>query len=269
MGKDNVAFHAVSFPCTILGSEEPWKTVDTLKSLNWLTWYGGKFSTSENRGIFMDQALEILPADYWRWHLMANAPESDDASFTLEHFASVVNKDLADVLGNFVNRITRFCNARFGLAVPSAGAYGVAENDLIAELDKRINAYTGYLEEMEFRKAFVELRAIWVAGNEYLQIAAPWVAIKTDEGKAAASVRCALNLMVLFAVLSRPVIPFTADKMFAIFGLDPEDASRWPTSAAEALSLFKGGESFTLPDLLFSKIEDEQVEEWRQKFGAE
>jgi methionyl-tRNA synthetase len=269
MGKDNVAFHAVSFPCTILGSEEPWKTVDTLKSLNWLTWYGGKFSTSENRGIFMDQALEILPADYWRWHLMANAPESDDASFTLEHFASVVNKDLADVLGNFVNRITRFCNARFGLAVPSAGAYGDAENDLIVELDKRINAYTGYLEEMEFRKAFVELRAIWVAGNEYLQIAAPWVAIKTDEDKAAASVRCALNLIVLFAVLSRPVIPFTADKMFAIFGLDPEEASRWPTSAAEALSLFKGGESFTLPDLLFSKIEDEQVDEWRQKFGAE
>jgi methionyl-tRNA synthetase len=269
MGKDNVAFHAVSFPCTILGSEEPWKTVDTLKSLNWLTWYGGKFSTSENRGIFMDQALEILPADYWRWHLMANAPESDDASFTLEHFASVVNKDLADVLGNFVNRITRFCNARFGLAVPSAGAYGDAENDLIAELDKRINAYTGYLEEMEFRKAFVELRAIWVAGNEYLQIAAPWVAIKTDEDKAAASVRCALNLIVLFAVLSRPVIPFTADKMFAIFSLDPEKASRWPSDASEALSLFKGGESFTLPDLLFSKIEDEQVEEWRQKFGAE
>jgi methionyl-tRNA synthetase len=269
MGKDNVAFHAVSFPCTILGSEEPWKTVDTLKSLNWLTWYGGKFSTSENRGIFMDQALEILPADYWRWHLMANAPESDDASFTLEHFASVVNKDLADVLGNFVNRITRFCNARFGLAVPSAGAYGDAENTLIAELDKRINAYSGYLEEMEFRKAFVELRAIWVAGNEYLQIAAPWVAIKTDEDKAAASVRCALNLIVLFAVLSRPVIPFTADKMFAIFGLDPEEASRWPTSVAEALSLFKGGESFALPDLLFSKIEDEQVEEWRQKFGAE
>ncbi len=269
MGKDNVAFHAVSFPCTILGSEEPWKTVDTLKSLNWLTWYGGKFSTSENRGIFMDQALEILPADYWRWHLMANAPESDDASFTLEHFASVVNKDLADVLGNFVNRITRFCNARFGLAVPSAGAYGDAENTLIAELDKRINAYTGYLEEMEFRKAFVELRAIWVAGNEYLQIAAPWVAIKTDEAKAAASVRCALNLIVLFAVLSRPVIPFTADKMFAIFGLDPEEASRWPSDASEALSLFKGGESFTLPDLLFSKIEDEQVDEWRQKFGAE
>ncbi len=269
MGKDNVAFHTVSFPATLLGSEEPWKTVDALKSLNWLTWYGGKFSTSENRGIFMDQALEILPADYWRWHLMANAPESDDASFTLEHFASVVNKDLADVLGNFVNRITRFCNARFGEAVPEAGDYGDAENNLIAELDKRIADYAGYLEAMEFRKAFVELRAIWVAGNEYLQIVAPWTAIKTDEAKAAASVRCALNLIVLFAALSRPVIPFTADKMFAIFGLDPVDASRWPESAATALSRLKGGEPFTLPEVLFAKIEDEQVEEWRERFGAE
>ena len=269
MGKDNVAFHTVSFPATILGSEEPWKTVDALKSLNWLTWYGGKFSTSENRGIFMDQALEILPADYWRWHLMANAPESDDASFTLEHFASVVNKDLADVLGNFVNRITRFCNARFGDAVPEEGDYGDAEENLITELDKRMADYAVCLEEMEFRKAFAELRAIWVAGNEYLQIAAPWTAIKTDEARAAASVRCALNLIVLFAALSRPVIPFTADKMFAIFGLDPVEASRWPESAAAALSRFRGGEAYALPEVLFAKIEDEQVDEWRARFGAE
>ncbi len=269
MGKDNVAFHTVSFPATILGSEEPWKTVDALKSLNWLTWYGGKFSTSQGRGIFMDQALELLPADYWRWHLMANAPESDDASFTLEHFASVVNKDLADVLGNFVNRITRFCNARFGDAVPSEGQYGEAEAALEKELDAKIKSYTDNLEQMEFRKAFADLRGIWVAGNEYLQIAAPWTAIKEDKDRAAASVRCAFNLIALFAALSRPVIPFTSDKMFAIFGLDPETASRWPSSAGEALSRFKGGEAFTLQEVLFAKIEDEQVAAWREKFGAE
>ena len=269
MGKDNVAFHTVSFPVTLLGSEEPWKTVDTLKSLNWLTWYGGKFSTSENRGIFMDQALEILPPDYWRWALMANAPESDDASFTLEHFASVVNKDLADVLGNFVNRVTRFCKARFGESAPEAGDYGAAENTLIEELDKRIAAYTRHLEEMEFRKAFVELRAIWVAGNEYLQIAAPWTVIKDNPDKAAAAVRCGLNLILLFATLSRPVIPFTSDKMFAVFGVDPEEGARWPQSAGVALRTLKGGEEFTLPEVLFAKIEDEQVGAWRQQFGAE
>ncbi|MEM9170236.1 MAG: methionine--tRNA ligase [Pseudomonadota bacterium] len=268
MGKDNVAFHTVSFPVTILGSGEPWKTVDMLKSLNWLTWYGGKFSTSENRGIFMDQALDILPADVWRWGLMANAPESDDASFTLEHFAGLVNKDLADVLGNFVNRITRFCASRFSEATPDEGAYGPAEDALAADLDGRIKAYTDYLEAMEFRKAFAELRGIWVAGNEYLQQTAPWTAIKTDRAAAAASVRCALNLIVLFAALSRPVLPFTADKLFAVFSLDPETAGRWPADAASALATLKGGEAFAPPPVLFAKLEDAQLDEWRARFGA-
>ena len=268
MGKDNVAFHTVSFPCTILGSEEPWKLVDTLKSLNWLTWYGGKFSTSQKRGIFMDQALELLPADYWRWYLMANAPESDDTSFTLEHFASVVNKDLADVLGNFVNRITRFCASKFGEAVPEGGAYGETEEKLIAELDGKIRAYTEYLEAMEFRKAFAELRGIWVAGNEYLQVAAPWTAFKTDPERAAAAVRAGLNLIALFAALSAPVVPHTAEKMFAVFGLDAKEAGAWPKSAKAALAFLKAGHKLTLPDVLFKKIEDEQVAEWREKFGA-
>nr|WP_255466981.1 class I tRNA ligase family protein [Hyphobacterium sp. CCMP332] len=124
MGKDNVAFHTVSFPATILGSEEPWKTVDRLKAFNWLNWYGGKFSTSEKRGVFMDTALELLPADYWRWYLTANAPEGSDTQFTWEHFQGSVNKDLADVLGNFINRILRFTASRFDGAVPAGGETG-------------------------------------------------------------------------------------------------------------------------------------------------
>ena len=269
MGKDNVAFHTVSFPATILGSKEPWVLVETLKSLNWLTWYGGKFSTSENRGIFMDQALDILPADYWRWHLMANAPESDDASFTLEHFASVVNKDLADVLGNFVNRITRFTKSRFGDVVPSEGDYGEAEKALITDLTARAACYAQHLEEMEFRKACSELRAIWVAGNEYLQIAAPWVKVKENKEAAAASVRCAFNLIQLFASLSKPFIPHTSDKMFNVMEMQVSGAEEWPHDIEQALHRLTGGEAFHAPDVLFQKIEDEQVEAWREQFGAE
>ena len=268
MGKDNVAFHTVSFPCTILGSREPWKSVDALKSLNWLTWYGGKFSTSENRGIFMDQAIEIAHADCWRWQLMANAPESDDTSFTIEQFASVVNKDLADVLGNFINRITRFCASRFGEETPSEGEYGETEKALITDLQGRVDRYTQHLDEMEFRKAFSELRAIWVAGNEYLQTAAPWTAFKTDKEAAAASIRCAFNLILLFAALSRPVIPFSADKMFEIFNVDPAEGAAWPTDIADALSKLKGGEPFAPPPVLFAKIDDDTIEEWRGRFSA-
>jgi len=246
MGKDNVAFHTVSFPATLLGSQEPWKTVDTLKSLNWLTWYGGKFSTSEKRGIFMDQALEILPPDYWRWYLMANAPESDDTSFTLEHFAGVVNKDLSDVLGNFVNRITRFCNSKFGAEVPEGGEWGDHENALVLNLEERLVSYTANLEAMEFRKACADLRSIWVAGNEYLQETAPWTAFKSDPENAAVSVRVGLNLIRFFAHL---II--------------------WPENVKTALTYIAPGISFTAPDILFSKIDEDQLTDWCARFGAE
>ncbi|WP_031550720.1 methionine--tRNA ligase [Parvularcula oceani] len=267
MGKDNVAFHTVSFPATLLGSQEPWKTVDTLKSLNWLTWYGGKFSTSQNRGVFMDQALEIMPADAWRWYLMANAPESDDTAFTLEAFQAAVNKDLADVLGNLVNRVTRFASSRFDGVVPEGGQAGDTEEALFAEIDKRLPAYTEHLERMEFRKAFAELRAIWAAGNEYLQAAAPWTAFKEDKARAAASVRTGLNLIRLIAELSAPVIPFTAAAMLKIFGPDADQA--WPEGRArDLLDRLEPGRAFEAPAVLFRKIEDDQLAEWAERFGA-
>ena len=142
MGKDNVPFHTVGFPVTLFGSQEPWKVVDYIKGLNWMNYYGGKFSTSGNRGIFMDNALELLPADYWRWYLLANAPESDDSNFTWEHFQTTVNHDLADVLGNFVNRIAKFCTARFEGLVPDKGEYGALETETTTALEQKLTTLT-------------------------------------------------------------------------------------------------------------------------------
>ncbi|NNE58908.1 MAG: methionine--tRNA ligase, partial [Hellea sp.] len=156
MGKDNVAFHTLSFPTTLLGSGEPWKLVDQLKAFNWVTWYGGKFSTSQKRGVFMDQAIDIAPSDYWRWHLMANAPESSDAAFTWEEFQLSVNSDLANVLGNFVNRITKYTVSKFDGKVPSGGTPGDAEDWIVKELQTRIPALIKYYETREFRKAMAE-----------------------------------------------------------------------------------------------------------------
>src|SRR5262249_32327212 len=100
LAKDNLPFHAVSFPATLIGSGEPWKSVDVIKGFHWLTYAGGKFSTSARRGIFTDAALDAFPADYWRWWLIANAPETRDTDFSFPRFAEHVNKELADVLGN-------------------------------------------------------------------------------------------------------------------------------------------------------------------------
>jgi methionyl-tRNA synthetase len=268
MGKDNVAFHTVSFPVTIMGSGEPWKLVDRLKAFNWVTWYGGKFSTSEKRGIFMDQALELLPSDYWRWYLMANAPESADAAFTLEQFQQSVNADLANVFGNFVNRITRFCASKFDSKVPDGGEPGELEADLAKDFNQRLAALTRHHEQMEFRKAAAELRAIWAAGNEYLQVAAPWTAFKTDPVRAAVAVRTGINLVVLYAILAQPFIPDAAKAVLDSIGV-PEANRMWPSATDSGLlDALPRGLAITPPDVLFKKIEDEQIAAWTERFGG-
>ncbi len=263
MGKDNVPFHTLSFPATILGSGEPWKLVDYIKSFNYLTYDGGQFSTSQGRGVFMDQALSILPADYWRWWLLSHAPEGSDAEFTWDNFQTSVNKDLADVLGNFVSRITKFCRSKFGEVVPEGGDYGPEETALIDALSVRIRAYAGFMEAMEIRKASAELRAIWVLGNEYLQSAAPWSTFKTDEARAAMQVRLGLNLIRLYAVLSQPFIPFASDTMLAAMKTDDRS---WPDDTDAALRALPPGHAFEVPEVMFAKISDEAREEWQERF---
>jgi methionyl-tRNA synthetase len=265
MGKDNVPFHTLSFPATIMGSGEPWKLVDYIKSFNYLNYDGGQFSTSQGRGVFMDQALSILPSDYWRWWLLSHAPENSDAEFTWENFQAGVNKDLADVLGNLVSRVTKFCRSKFGEVVPGGGALGDREAALIETLAAKTRAYEGFMEGMEVRKAAAELRAIWVAGNEYLQEAAPWSTFKTQPETAAAQIRLALNLIRVYAVLSRPFMPDASAAMMAAMGTEDDS---WPDDMAAALEVLPDGHAFTVPEVLFAKITDEQREEWQTRFSG-
>ena len=267
MGKDNVAFHTVSFPATMIGSGEPWKMVDTLKAFNWLNWYGDKFSTSNKRGVFMDQALELLPADFWRWYLLANCPESSDTAFTWEQFQSAINRDLADVLGNFVNRILKFCETRFEGVVPEGGEPGPLEEKLYADVSARLAELTQLMEAIEIRKSAQAARALWVLGNEYLTEAAPWTAIKTDPAKAAMIVRTGINLVGLFARISAPFIPFTAEIVSDAVGEVYPPA--WPGSDGPVeLGRIEAGRAVRTPDVLFRKIEDAQIEAWTTEFGG-
>ena len=265
MGKDNVPFHTLSFPATIMGSGEPWKLVDYIKSFNYLNYDGGQFSTSQGRGVFMDQALSILPADYWRWWLLSHAPENSDAEFTWENFQSSVNKDLADVLGNLVSRVTKFCRSKFGEVVPEGGEWAEREAALIETLTAKTRAYEGFMEGMEVRKAAAELRSIWVAGNEYLQEAAPWSTFKADPETAAAQIRLALNLIRVYAVLSRPFIPDASAAMLAAMGTEDDS---WPDDIATALKALPTGHAFAVPEVLFAKITDEQREDWQERFSG-
>ncbi|MCB1333898.1 MAG: methionine--tRNA ligase [Roseivivax sp.] len=265
MGKDNVPFHTLSFPCTILGSGEPWKLVDYIKSFNYLNYDGGQFSTSRGRGVFMDQALEILPADYWRWWLLSHAPENSDAEFTWENFQTSVNKDLADVLGNFASRVTKFCRSKFGETVPEGGTYGPREEALIAALSQGLAAYQAQMDAIEVRKAAQELRALWVLGNEYLQEVAPWTTIKTDAETAAMQIRLGLNLIRLYAVLSSPFIPDASAELLTAMRAE---GAEWPGDVAQALQALPAGHAFDVPEVTFRKITDAEREDWQVRFAG-
>jgi methionyl-tRNA synthetase len=271
MAKDNIPFHTISFPATEIGSREPWKKVDQLKGFNWLTYYGGKFSTSQKRGIFTDQALEEEPADFWRYWLMANAPESGDSVFTVDRFAEQCNKDLAHTLGNFVNRGMKFCEKNFGAEVPSGGDWTEEEHAMAKELAALVADYTKQMEAMEFRKAMASLRAIWSLGNNYLASAAPWVAIKTNRDRAATIIRTALNLTRLFAVLAFPVIPDSATRMLAAVGHAPDgdESPTWPGQDIEGeLTVLEPGEPFTTVPPLFKVIDEDRVAELTERYGG-
>ncbi|KIT16058.1 methionine--tRNA ligase [Jannaschia aquimarina] len=264
MGKDNVPFHTLSFPATLIGSAEPWKKVDYLKSFNYLNYDGGQFSTSQGRGVFMDQALEILPPDYWRWWLLSHVPESQDTEFTWEKFAADVNKDLADVLGNFVSRITKFCRSKFGEAVPEGGEWGAREEALAERIEAGFSRYSSHMDAIEVRKAASELRSLWVAGNEYLQEAAPWATFKEDPGTAAMQVRMGLNLIRLYAAISSPFIPDACNAMLKSLNLSDAPLPK----GRNALTALAPGHAFEVPENLFRKISDEERDGWAARFSG-
>jgi methionyl-tRNA synthetase len=266
LAKDNVAFHAVFFPATLLGSGLPLKLPDLIKGFSWLSFAGRRFSTNRGHGIFTDAALEELPADAWRWWLAANAPESADTDLSLARLAGDVNKDLADVLGNLVNRCLAFTTARFNGVVPE-GDGEAGEAALAAELDTRLAALRQAHESAQLRKAAAEARAIWSLANGYLAAQAPWSAIRTNRARAAAATRIAVNLVRLAAVVAWPFIPTSAERVLAALG-ETASVPPFPADARAALRAIPAGRAVTPPPLLFAKIDAETVARLEAKYGS-
>jgi methionyl-tRNA synthetase len=268
MAKDNLPFHTIMWPAMILGTREPWKMANYIKGFNWLNYYGGKFSTSSKRGVFLDQALEIASADYWRYMLMASAPESSDSAFTWEQFQTKVNKELADNLGNFVNRILKFAASRMGNTIPDGGVPGEAEAQLQATCSELVETLRCHLRNMEFRKSTETLNALWTAGNQYIDVRAPWALFKSDPAEAALVIRTCINLIRLYAIAAMPFIPFTATKLCDALHLDETMRNASMQDAAD-LSLLQAGHPFEVPPPLFEKFDDERIGELKVRYGGE
>ena len=261
MGKDNVKFHAVLFPEQQLALADNWKTVDQLKAMNFLNFEGGKFSKSQNRGVFLDDAISIAPADAWRYALMASAPETDDTNFTFERFADIVNKDLNGMLGNFVSRVCKLTNKNFGDTVPVAGA---RDTDLDNQINEKLRDLTDALDACEFRSAIVALRSLYAIGNEYMTVHEPWTLVKNGDMVAAGAVlnQC-FQLIDLYARVSAPFIPGTAEKIRAVF-VDSELDLSWPDEYAPRVA---DGARFVVPENLFTRIDDETVEKLTAQYA--
>jgi methionyl-tRNA synthetase len=165
--------------------------------------------------------------------------------------------------------VVRFGEARFAGIVPDGGTPGPLEQALFEELDTRLRVLTEHHEAMEFRRAAAETRAIWAAGNQYLQRAAPWSTVREDGPAAACSLRTALNLAHLAARISSPFLPDTAQSILDAFGVSDRPL-HWPTAPAAALldELPRGSPVGHLP-LLFRRIEDAETADWLARFGGD
>jgi methionyl-tRNA synthetase len=268
MAKDNVPFHTVSFPATLLGTGEGWKTADYIKGFNWLTYYGGKFSTSQHRGIFMDEALKLYPVDYWRYSLLTQAPEASDSDFSWEGFATAVNKDMADLLGNQYQRVFTLTQKYFSAEVPSADKATESEDTLTSCLEQSFQDYEQAMDSMQFRKATQSLRELWKIGNEYLEQTAPWKTAKTDLNRTGAILNTAVNLLRFYSIVSAPIIPSIADQISTALGLTDQE-KQWPTTIKETLWAIKDHRSIKPTGILVNKIKDEEIVALRAKYGDE
>ena len=262
MAKDNISFHSIFFPAQELAMNDNWKTVDMLKGQNFLNFNGAKVSKSTGNGIFLDDALSIAPSDCWRYALIASAPETDDVDFTTTRFAEIVNKDLNGLLGNFVSRVCKLTDKNFGLNVPKS-------NGIDADLEKQVNEklaeLTTAMDACEFRKSIAALRGIYSIANEYMTAREPWALIKNgDTDGAAAVLNECFQLIDLFARISAPIMPDTADKIQNIF--DTKHDLSWPTKYEHRIA---NGEAFVIPENLFNRIDDDMVKDINEKYSKQ
>jgi methionyl-tRNA synthetase len=262
MAKDNVPFHTIMWPAMILGTQEPWKQVDDIKALNWLTYYGKKFSTSQKFGIFCDQALTHYTADYWRYALMCMSPESDDAKFTWELFQGFVNTDLANNFGNFINRTWRLVASKCDGQVPTGNPLGEREKKLQADINMTLQSLNTHFYEMEFRRVVADLRALWDLANGYIDERAPWSLLKTDVNEAHMVLNVCVHLGRIFAQAAWPIIPFASERVLQSLSFTG------PVEAPQAiLSGVCDGQVIQPLDILFKRIEPEEIDALKTKYG--
>jgi len=270
IGKDNIPFHTVIFPSSLLGSSgegDRWTMLHHMSSTEYLNYENGKFSKSRGVGVFGTDVMDTgIPADVWRFYIFYNRPEKSDAQFTWKDFQEKVNSELIGNLGNLVNRTLTFVTRYYDGKIPRAqGGCGASSGAFWEEAAKREKSIAGKLDRAELRDAFREVFELSSFANKYFQDNEPWRLRNDDPQKAEEVIRDLAFLVRDLSVLIEPYMPQAAAKIASFFGLKHGSSLDWNTIGKVCGA---GEDALIKSEVLFSRLENEQTDALRERYSG-
>ena len=266
IGKDNIVFHCIIFP-SMLKAHGDYILPDNVPANEFLNLEGSKLSTSKNWAVWLHEYLEEFPnqQDVLRYTLTANAPESKDNDFTWKDFQAKNNNELVAIFGNFINRVVVLTNKYYNGIVPAPNDFSEIDEDVLAAIKEFPLTIGKSIERYRFREASQELMSLARLGNKYLADEEPWKVIKLDEKRVQTIMYVALQISAALAVVSEPFLPFSATKLKNILNIS---ASLSWEDVTENTVLLTATHQINKAELLFSKIEDKEIEAQVEKLAA-
>lgn len=267
IGKDNIVFHCVIFPA-MLKAEGSYILPDNVPANEFLNLEGNKLSTSKNWAVWLHEYLEDFPGkqDVLRYVLTANAPETKDNDFTWKDFQARNNNELVAVFGNFINRVVVLTHKYYNGVIPTPNEFSEVDEQTLTELKAYPEVLESSIERYRFREALNEMMNVARLGNKYLADEEPWKLIKENPERVKTQMYVALQIAAALSSLCEPFLPFTAQKLNRILNLSQGDIT-WKT-ISETSDLIKAGHTIGQAELLFEKIEDEQIQKQIDKLEA-
>lgn len=273
MGKDNVPFHTVIFPGTLLGSGNPWTLIHHISTTEYLNYESGKFSKSNNKGIFGDHVAQMpYPICAWRYYLLSNRPEQSDSVFNWDDFKSKINEELLPKPANLVQRVLKYIYSKLDKKVPVALVSELKPCDLefLTNVKAEIQKYCECFEVTKMRKALKIVMKISADCNKFMQDESVWDS-NVDENRRRIVLALMANCIRIVACLFEPFIPDFSAKVYFFLGIvrSVEDETfidkLLKLDSKDYISVIPQGLTMNLPVPIVQKVED--VEEFRKKFN--
>ncbi|GAB4337162.1 MAG: methionine--tRNA ligase [Calditrichia bacterium] len=269
IGKDNIVFHCLIFPAMLMGHGD-YVLPDNVPANEFLNVKGLKFSTSRGIALWVDEFLQNYPADSLRYTLAVSMPETRDAEFSWEDFQARHNNELADILGNFINRTFIFVKNYFEGRLPAAGELDDLDRELLERLKAGREEVAEALDRFQFKEATRRFMEVARFANKYFNDQQPWVTRKSDLQKCATTLNLCVQTAYSLAIMMNPILPFTSQKIWNMLQLEGNaDCAEWDRIGEQAIP---DGHELGEIEILFQKIPDKviaaEIEKW-QKMGEE